>query len=70
MINEVLYMQNRLFRMFCEQTGINAADADKLFNELSIWSYIEDCYDVLHLGGDQQALDDILKIVQHNGVAV
>ena len=52
MINEVLFMEVRLIRDFCEKYNLTMQVANKIFRENEIWSYIEDCYDALHTSGD------------------
>ncbi len=68
MINEVLYMQIRLFQEYCLKHKVSSESANTIFNKYKIWKYIEDCYDTLHLSGDDSALYDIDKILKLHGV--
>ena len=68
MISEVLYMQIRLFQQFCERNKMSSVAANKLFKECAIWKYIEDCYDTLHMSGDEYILGDIQQIIAAKGV--
>lgn len=68
MIDEVLYMQVRLFRMFQERTGITSHAANQAFLEGGVWDFISSCYDVLHLSSDEAALDDVFKRLDFAGV--
>ena len=70
MIDEVLYMETRIFREFCEKMKITAKKANELFNNFKIWDYIESCYDMLHLSGDECVLNDIEKILKKRGVEI
>lgn len=70
MLNETLYMQTRLFRLFCNENKIDSKRANDLFLRYKIWDYIDKCYGLLHLSGDESALDDINKILSRNGVAL
>ena len=70
MLNETLYMQTRLFRLFCNQNKIESKRANDLFLKYKIWDYIDKCYGLLHLGSDESVLDDINKILSRNGVAL
>ena len=70
MMNEVLYMQIRLFRQFCDKYRLAAADANRLFNQCRIWQYIEECYDVLHLSGDELILNDVSRILSAKGICL
>ena len=69
MIDEVLYMQVRIFRMFCEQTSIGPQVANRLFLQAGVWRYIAECFDILHLGGDELVYEDVLRMLRRQGVA-
>lgn len=68
LLNEKLYMQLRLFRMFCERYHISSKEANAIFNANHIWEYVEKCYGLLHLNGDDAAMEDITHILAQNGV--
>lgn len=68
MINEILYMEMRLLQQFCVKHNIPSISANKLFKEHAIWNYIEDCYNTLHLNGDEYILNDIEQIMAARGV--
>lgn len=68
MINEILYMQMRLFQQFCNQNNISSIKANQIFKDCSIWNYIEECYDTLHMNGDEYILNDINRIIEGKGV--
>ena len=69
MIDEVLYMQVRNFRMFCERTSIDPQVANRLFLQAGVWRYIAECFDILHLGGDELVYEDVLRMLRRQGVA-
>ncbi|MDO4797711.1 MAG: DUF3791 domain-containing protein [Coriobacteriales bacterium] len=68
MLDEVLYMQVRLFRLFRERTGLSSVASNEIFNRGGIWDFVTSCYDYLHLGSDEAALDDVLERLDHLGV--
>ena len=68
MIDEVLYMQVRIFRMFCERTSIDPQVANRLFLQAGVWRYIAECFDILHLGGDELVYEDVLRMLRRQGV--
>lgn len=70
MINEILYMETRIFSEFYKRKSISAREANKLFNMYDIWGFIESCYDYLHLGSDELVLEDIQKIMNNQGALV
>lgn len=68
MLDEILFFQTRIFRIFCTEAKISPIEGDKLFSEYGIWKYLEDAYDVLHLNGDEYALNDVMEILKAKGV--
>ena len=68
MVDEVLFMEVRVFRQFLERFHMTAKDAYEIFEANGIWNYIEDCYGILHMSGDECVLDDIQEILQKNGI--
>ena len=70
MIDEVLYMEIRVFSQYCEKMHMEPRDANRLFNLYHIWDYIESCYDNLHLSGDDCVIEDIQAIIDQQGEAV
>ena len=70
MVNEVLFMELRLLRMFREKYHLRGYEANELFVKHGIWDYIEGCYDALHVSSDECALADIESILKNKGVAL
>ncbi len=70
MINEVLYMEARIFSEFCRRKKIPAKEANRVFNMCHIWDYIESCYSTLHMNGDDSVLDDVDMILSRRGATV
>ena len=68
MIDEVLFMQTRLFRMFLERYRLSPEDGNRLFNAGGIWGFIAECYDLLHVSGDDAALSDVEEALAAKGV--
>ena len=70
MIDEVLFMETRLFRQFAEKFHIDHIEANALFDRYKIWDYIERCYDYFHICGDDYILDDITEVLQAKGAEI
>lgn len=68
MLNELVFFEARIFRMFCEKLQVSPVDANKLFEKYGIWKYIEDTYDMLKLNGDECAVNDIWEILKVKGI--
>ena len=69
MVDEVLFMQTRLFRMFLQRYQLSPEVGNRVFSQGGIWSFIEDCYELLHLSSDDAALRDIISVLAVKGVA-
>lgn len=69
MLDEILYMQIRLFRMFRERLGISSREANRLFDQGDVWDFVSSNYDMLYLSGDESALEDVLNRLDFVGVA-
>lgn len=68
MLNELIFFEARIFRMFCEKLQVSPVDANKLFEKYGIWKYIEDTYDMLKLNADECAVNDIWEILKVKGI--
>jgi len=70
MIDEVLYMEARVFIEFLRKFKMKAKEANRIFESYGIWKYIEECYDLLHMSGDEYVLNDIVKILKYKGARI
>lgn len=70
MINEVLYMEIRLVGAFSEKYKLTRAAVNEIFSKYKIWQYIESCYEVFDLNGDEYNLDDISEYLKGKGVVL
>ena len=68
MLNELIFFEVRIFRMFYEKLQASSADTNKLFETYGVWKYIEDTYDMLSLSSDECAVKDILVMLKVNGI--
>ena len=53
--------------MFCMEAKISPVEGDELFSKYGIWDYLKDAYDVLHLNGDEYALNEVMEILKAKG---
>jgi hypothetical protein len=49
------------------EAKVSPIEGDELFSKYGIWKYLEDAYDVLHLNGDEYALNDVMEILKAKG---
>ncbi len=68
-LDEVLFMQTRLFSMFCKRhPAISSVEMDRIFTDNGIWDFIEQGYDGLHTEGDEAIYDEIIDILHKREV--
>ena len=67
LINEIIFMQIRIVRLFCERYALNVNAINKLFIDNKIYELIEDCYDSYHCGSDEIVYSDVRDILVKNG---
>ncbi|MCI9262515.1 DUF3791 domain-containing protein [uncultured Adlercreutzia sp.] len=70
MLDEVLFMQTRLFRRFWQEHHMTLHEALALFESHRVWDFIESCYDALLTSSDDCALADINHLLASQGVAL
>ena len=70
MLDEVLFMEARLFRMFWQKHGLAPRQALDLFETYNVWEFIESCYDSLHTSSDACALADIDQLLANQGATL
>ena len=67
MLNEILFMEARIFAEYLRKFKMKPKEANGIFERYGIWNYIEECYDVLHMNGDEYILNDIEYILKKKG---
>ena len=66
--SEIIFMQVRLLRIASEEWNISIQRTAVLFEQYSIFKFIEDCYDVFHMEGDYAVFDEIKTLLRNKGV--
>ncbi|MBO4415133.1 MAG: DUF3791 domain-containing protein [Lachnospiraceae bacterium] len=67
MIDEVLFLEARVFNEFLRKHNMKPKEANQLFEKYGIWNYLEECYDILHMNGDEYILYDVELILERKG---
>ena len=65
--NEILDMQVRIFRKFGNRHHIAPKETLSIFSRFDILGFIAECYELLHVSGDESILDDIDGILHSQG---
>ena len=69
-LEQILYMQTRLTRAYSEKWHKSLADVVGIFNRYSVLEYIESCYGLFHVQGDDANLADIERLLSRKGEAI
>lgn len=68
--NEILDMQVRIFRKFGTRHHIAPKETLSIFEKFDILGFISECYELLHVSGDECVLDDIDGILLSRGYQI
>ena len=66
-INEIIFMQIRIVRLFCKRLSLKANEVNSLFIDNGIYDMIEDGYDMYHCGSDEIVYNDAKDLLMRNG---
>ena len=69
-MNEILNMQVRVFRKFRERHQLSSEKTLALFQQCDFFEFIAECYDLLHLSGDDCVLDDLDEVLRNRRVSI
>ena len=64
---QILYMQVRIFRMFVERFSLSFQKCAEIFKSFDVLQYIEDCYGIFHVQGDEANFDDVKSYLDRQG---
>ena len=68
-LDEVLFMQTRLFSMFCQRHPlVSSVEMNRIFTDNGIWDFIEKGYDGLHTEGDEAIYEEIMAFLHKKEV--
>lgn len=68
--SEITFMQVRLLRLASEEWNMSIQKVNELFDQYSIFKFIDDCYGVFHMEGDYAVFDEIKTLLRNKGVDV
>ena len=67
---QILYMQTRLLRTASEKWGKSMADVINIYSQYNVLEYIESCYEIFHVQGDEVNLEDIENYLRTRGAVL
>ena len=67
---QILYMQTRLTRTAAEKWQKPLAEVIKVFTRYGVLEYIENCYEIFHVQGDEAIFEDIENYLSAKGATI
>ena len=67
---QILYMQTRLTRTAAEKWQKPLAEVIKVFTRYDVLEYIENCYEIFHVEGDEAIFEDIENYLSAKGATI
>lgn len=65
---QIIYMQARMVRRAAEKWKISIEDTTKIFVKYRVLQYIEECFGIFHVQGDEAVLEDIEEYLKNRGI--
>ena len=64
---QILYMQTRMIRNASEKWNRPIEIISELFEKYDVLQYIEDCFELFHVEGDEAILEDVTEYLENKG---
>lgn len=64
---QILYMQTRMIRNASEKWNRPIEMISELFEKYDVLQYIEDCFELFHVEGDEAILEDVTEYLENKG---
>ena len=67
---EINHLKCWLFRNATLRWNKSPSETAELFKKYSLYKFVADCYDILHVSSYECALDELERVLNANGVKV
>lgn len=67
---QIIYMQARIIRLASEKWNMPVEKIADLFAKHGVLQYIEQCFGIFHLEGDEAILEDVTSYLNKRGLAI
>lgn len=67
---QIIYMQARIIRLASEEWNKPIENIALLFAKHNVLQYIERCFDLFHLEGDEAILEDVTSYLNKRGMKI
>ena len=65
---QIIYMQTRILRLASEEWNKPIEVIAELFAQYGVLHYIEECFGIFHVEGDEAVLEDVATYLKSKGV--
>lgn len=65
---QIIYMQTRIMRLASEEWNKPIEIIAELFAQYGVLHYIEECFGIFHVEGDEAVLEDVVTYLKSKGV--
>lgn len=65
---QIIYMQTRIIRLASEKWNMSMERLIEIFTEYKVLQYIEKCFGIFHVEGDETVLEDIEEYLKNKGM--
>lgn len=65
---QIIYMQTRIIRRASEEWKKSMEEISEIFTRYNVLQYIEQCFDMFHMEGDEAILADIEEYLKNKGM--
>lgn len=65
---QIIYMQTRIMRLASEEWNKPIEIIAELFAQYGVLHYIEECFGIFHVEGDEAVLEDVATYLKNKGV--
>lgn len=67
---QIIYMQTRIVRLASERWNMSIKDVVEMFSRFEVLQYIENCFGIFHMEGDEVILEDVTEYIRNKGAVV
>ena len=67
---QIIYMQTRIVRLASERWNMSIKDVVEMFSRFEVLQYIENCFGIFHMEGDEVILEDVTEYIRNKGAVM
>lgn len=68
--SQIIFMQTRLVRLASEKWNTTIFKSNDIFAKYNIFQFIEECFGIFHMEGDEAVFDDIERLLRNKEVDI